>query len=88
VLLAAGLASQSARYLVQADWLPALGQRLWDSTWLLSEQSLPGQMLHVLVGYSARPSGMQVLFYIATVSAFVVGVKMFSAPARLARTAA
>lgn len=76
VLLAAGLASQSARYLIQADVLPALGSNIWDSSGVLSDQSLTGQVLHVLVGYSARPAGMQILFYVATVLLFAIGVKL------------
>ncbi len=31
VLLAAGLSGQMARYLIQADWLPALVSPLWDT---------------------------------------------------------
>lgn len=34
VLLAAGLASTAARYLVQADLLPAWGNQIWDTSWL------------------------------------------------------
>jgi len=66
LLLAAGLASQGAHYLVQADLLPTFGQAIWDSSHLLSERSMTGQLLHVLVGYSARPDGIQLVFYVAT----------------------
>jgi high-affinity iron transporter len=66
LLLAAGMASQGAAFLVQADLLPSLGDRLWNTSFLLSEQSIPGQVLHALVGYVAQPAGIQVLFYAAT----------------------
>jgi len=66
LLLAAGMASQGAAFLVQADLLPALGNNIWDTSFLLSELSLPGQLLHVLIGYTARPAGIQLLFYLAT----------------------
>ena len=66
LLIAAGLAAQAAGFLNQAGWLPALGNGLWDSSRLLDQGSLLGQMLHVLVGYTARPSGIQLLFYAAT----------------------
>lgn len=75
LLLAAGLASQAAHYLIQADWLPALGQRVWDTSWLLSDQSLPGQTLRTLIGYDARPSGMQLLFYATTALLILIGMK-------------
>ena len=67
VLLAAGMAAQGAGYLAQAGLLPSLGRAVWDSSALLSERSLAGQALHVLVGYVARPSGIQLAFYAATI---------------------
>ncbi|HTW54144.1 MAG TPA: FTR1 family protein, partial [Stellaceae bacterium] len=66
LLLAAGLASQGAAFLMQADLLPALGSNLWDTSWLLSEQSIAGRVLHTLIGYSAQPAGIQLVFYVAT----------------------
>ena len=66
LLLAAGLASQAAAFLVQADLLPALGSGLWDTSFLLSEDSIAGRILHTLIGYTAAPTGIQVAFYLAT----------------------
>jgi high-affinity iron transporter len=66
LLLAAGLASQGAAFLVQADLLPALGDNLWNTSFVLSDQSLPGRMLHTLIGYTAQPSGIQIAFYLGT----------------------
>lgn len=68
VLLAAGLAGQMARFLIQADLLPALATPLWDTSALLSTTSLIGSILHVLVGYESSPSGMQMLFYAGTLA--------------------
>src|SRR6185369_223642 len=59
LLLAAGMASQAAAFLMQADLLPPLGLDLWDTSFLLSEQSLPGRVLHTLIGYTAQPAGVQ-----------------------------
>jgi high-affinity iron transporter len=77
LLLAAGLASQAARFLIQADVLPALGNRIWDSSAILSDHSLIGQALHTLVGYDARPAGMQLLFYAVTACAIALGMKLW-----------
>ena len=74
VLLAAGLSSTAAGFLIQADWLPALGGQLWNTSWLLSDGSLVGQALHVLVGYEAHPAGMQLVFWVATVTLLVAGM--------------
>ncbi len=63
LLLAASMASQAARMLVQADLLPALGAPFWDTSAVLSQDTLVGAILHTLVGYEAQPTGMQVLAY-------------------------
>jgi high-affinity iron transporter len=66
LLLAAGMASQGAAFLMQANLLPSLGNELWDTSSILSERSMLGVLLHVLIGYSAQPAGIQVVFYLAT----------------------
>ena len=67
LLLTAGLMSQAVSYLVQANILPALGNAVWDSSFLLSEQSLLGRILHILIGYVDRPMGIQLLVYLVTI---------------------
>jgi len=81
VLLAAGLASTAAGKLVQADALPTLVDSLWDSSWLLRDDSLVGNTLHILIGYTAQPSGIQAVFYVATVLLLLVGMRLSRASA-------
>ena len=81
VLLAAGLASEAAGKLVQADALPTIIDQVWDTTWLLSDQSWIGRTMHILVGYTAQPSGIQLAFYGATVALLLVGMRMTRQPA-------
>jgi len=76
VLLAAGLASSAAGKLVQADALPTLVDTLWDTSWLLTDQSLTGHTLHILIGYTAQPSGIQMLFYAVTVMVLLIGMRL------------
>jgi high-affinity iron transporter len=76
LLLAAGMASQGAAFLVQGDLLPALRDPIWDTSAILSDPSLVGQVLHVLAGYTARPYGIQVLFYFLTLCG--IGVLMWT----------
>jgi len=71
-LLAAGMAGQAAKFLIQADYLPALGY-LWDTSWLISNDSVSGRVLGTLVGYEAEPAGTQVLFYLAVIGVLVGG---------------
>jgi high-affinity iron transporter len=74
LLLAAGMASQGAAFLMQANLLPSLGNDLWDTSSILSENSMVGLLLHVLIGYSAQPAGIQVVFYLATL--LIIGTLM------------
>jgi high-affinity iron transporter len=81
VLLAAGLASTAARFLVQGNLLDPWGARLWDTSWLLSNGSLVGKTLSILIGYDASPDGVQIAFYATTLLMLVFGMR------RLHRTA-
>jgi high-affinity iron transporter len=74
LLLAAGMASQGAAFLMQANLLPSLGNQVWDTSAILTERSIPGLVLHVLIGYSAQPAGIQLVFYAATI--LVIGTLM------------
>lgn len=82
LLLTAGLAAQASSYLVQAGLLPALGYQVWDTSHILSEQSLPGQFLHIVVGYMAQPMGIQVLVYAASIG--IISLLMYSVSKPLA----
>jgi len=75
LFLAAGLASQAARFLIQADVLPSLAAPLWDTSTVLPQTSIVGTLLHGLVGYDARPAGMQILFYVLVLVAIAAGMK-------------
>lgn len=75
VLLAAGMAGQASKYLVQADYVPALGYDIWDSSWLIDNSSIPGEILRTLVGYDAQPSGIQLVFYFSTLA--LIGLCMW-----------
>ena len=68
LLVTAGLAAQAVGFLVQADIVPPLANPLWDTSAVLTETSLPGKLLHSLIGYEARPAGIQVLAYVAVLA--------------------
>ncbi len=76
LLLAGGMAAEASRFLVQADILPVLVPTLWDTSSILDDHAVLGQLLHTLVGYTARPSGMQVLTYVATIG--IIGLMMIA----------
>jgi len=87
LLLAAGMASHAARYLIQADLVPPLGNAIWDSSRLLSDHSLMGQTMHTLVGYDAQPAGMQLVFYVLTALTIYTGMKLWGSNAQPAVSA-
>jgi len=66
LVLAAGLAAQAAGFLVQAGYIPALQEPIWDTNVFLTDGSTMGRLLHSLLGYTARPSGMQIVFWVST----------------------
>ena len=76
MLLAAGLTASAAGFLAQADVLPTLANPLWDTSALLSDESWLGRTLHALVGYTAQPSGMQVLLYLSMVIVLSGGARL------------
>jgi high-affinity iron transporter len=69
LLAPAGMASQAVQFLHAADVLVALDRTIWDTSWLLSEGSIFGRMLHALIGYTERPSEMQLIVYVTTLFA-------------------
>jgi high-affinity iron transporter len=75
LLLAAGMASQAAHFLIQADVLPSLAAPLWDTSSILPEKSIPGMLLHSLAGYDPTPAGMQLIFYVFTLATIALGMK-------------
>src|SRR5215467_10283753 len=87
-LLAAGMAAQSVQFLNNAGVVVALDHTMWDTSWLLSEGSIFGRMLHALIGYTERPTEMQLAVYISILIAMflLMRVARYSPRERLART--
>lgn len=78
LLLAAGMASQAAHFLIQADLLPSLAAPIWDTSALLPMNTIPGMLLHSLIGYDPKPAGMQLIFYVFTLVSIAMGMKWAS----------
>lgn len=70
-LLAAGMAAQAILFLQQGGYLEFLTRRVWDTSWVLPQDSIVGRLLHTLIGYSDAPNGAQLLAYTATVAVIV-----------------
>jgi high-affinity iron transporter len=81
-LLAAGLAAQAVAFLQQAGYVNVLTVSVWDTSWLLPEDSVIGRLLHTLIGYSDRPSGAQLVVYGLTLT-IIVGLMNLQPRARV-----
>jgi high-affinity iron transporter len=74
LLLAAGMASRMAAFLIQADVLPGLINPVWDLSMVLPVDSAIGVLMHALIGYDAAPAGTQVVFYAVTFLTILAGM--------------
>jgi high-affinity iron transporter len=81
-LLAAGMAGQAAAVLHSADILPGWGEKLWDTSFMFEDNSIVGKALHALIGYSARPSGIQFAAWAATLAMLVFLSRIIGRPHR------
>ncbi|MBL4804901.1 MAG: FTR1 family protein [Alphaproteobacteria bacterium] len=88
IVLTAGMAAQGANFLIAAGILPALHPEVWDTSAILSGGSFLGETLKVLVGYTPRPTGMELVFY-STVLLVVGGAyKFISGPRKPVKVSA
>ena len=75
-LLAAGMAAQAVLFLQNGGYINAMTDTIWDTSWLLREDSIPGRLLHTLVGYVQAPDGAQILAYIVTILTIFVLMRL------------
>jgi len=86
-LLAAGMAAQAAYFLDAAGLITVLGQQLWDTSSVLPQDSLIGRILHTLIGYTDRPTELQLLVYVLTL-VVMMALMRIARPPEPARAAA
>jgi high-affinity iron transporter len=78
-LLAAGMAAQAVIFLQNGGWLEFFTSTVWDTSWLVKDDSVSGRLLHTLVGYSEAPNGAQLLAYGATIALIQVLMRLVNA---------
>lgn len=86
LLFAAGLLAHGVHELQEAAILPTLVEHVWDSSALLDEASILGQLMNTVVGYNADPSLLEVVSYWAYWALAIFGVRRWI-DQRLARGA-
>jgi high-affinity iron transporter len=77
--MAAGMAAQSVGFLQQADLAPGLGRIVWDMSGILPDASWVARVLQVLVGYTDRPTQLQLVAYLGTLGS-ILGLMRLLAP--------
>jgi len=80
-LLAAGMAAQAVLLLQNGGLLEVFTSTIWDTSWLIRDDSITGKLLHTLIGYSEAPNGAQLIAYGATVAMILVLMRLVNAPA-------
>ena len=80
-LLAAGMAAQAVLLLQNGGLLEIFTGTVWDTSWLIRDDSLAGKLLHTLIGYSEAPNGAQLIAYGATVAMILILMRLVNAPA-------
>jgi high-affinity iron transporter len=61
------MAAQAVIFVQNGGWLEYFTTTVWDTSWLIREDSLTGRLLHTLIGYSQAPNGAQLIAYVATI---------------------
>jgi high-affinity iron transporter len=79
--MAAGMAAQSVGFLEQADIATGLGDVVWNTSWLLADNSIAGRVLHTLLGYTDKPTELQLVVYLATLGTIFGIMKLLAPPA-------
>jgi len=70
LLFAAGMVGLAAHELIEAGLLPAVVDPLWNINPILSDKSLPGELLKSLFGYNGNPALTEALAYVG----YLVGI--------------
>ena len=76
--IAAGLAAEAAKILTTVGIINFLNSILWDTSFIISDNSLTGKILKILFGYTAKPTGIELIFYFLTLSIVFFSNKIFT----------
>ena len=75
ILFAAGLFAHGVHEFVEAGWLPAFIDPIWNINPILDESSLTGSILKALFGYNGNPSLTESLAYVLYLAVILLGIR-------------
>ena len=85
IFLVGGMVAQAFGYLTAAGHMPDIIPAVWDTSWIITEDSLLGKIMHTLIGYTQRPSGMQLLAYVLTIMGMAAALKYQAQSAQISK---
>jgi high-affinity iron transporter len=63
ILFAAGLIAHGVHEFNEVGWIPSVIEHVWNVDAIVSESSLPGQLLQTLFGYNSSPALTEMIAY-------------------------
>lgn len=82
IALTAGMAAQGASFLIAAGLLPEIVPQVWDTSAIIAGNGFLGETLKVLIGYTPRPTGMELMFYGAVLACVGAAYKFVGSAAK------
>lgn len=76
--IAAGLAAEAAKIFASVGLIEIFTDPLWNTSFIVSDDSTLGKILNVMMGYTAKPSGIELIFYLSTLSIIFISSQFFS----------
>lgn len=78
IFFAAGLFAHGIHEFIEVGWLPAIVENVWDVSFILSKESVLGQLMSALFGYNPSPDLTEVIAYLAYFAAIGLGLQRAS----------
>ena len=74
LLFAAGLVAHGVHEFIEAGIIPAVIEPVWDTGAIISESSVPGQILKTLLGYNSNPALVEMLAYFGYLAGVLIAL--------------
>lgn len=75
--IAASMSSQAAMFLQSAGYFVTVSaEPLWNSSWLISDKSVVGNILNIIMGYTAKPTILEIIFYLTNLAIIWAAAKL------------
>jgi high-affinity iron transporter len=78
IFFAAGLVAYGVHEFIEAGWIPAGIEHVWDTNHIIDENSTFGSILKALFGYNGNPALIEVIAYVSYLAIVSVALRMHS----------